>query len=104
VVYFISTKEKKMADNKQQTVLTPPVEQKSNRLRTVLMVFGLVLLVTFIGYIIISYTPAPLNPMAQFITQKQCDFLAMPDMNRAVCTDGSVYDVVQIGSPQSPLP
>lgn len=43
------------------------------------------------------------DPLSQFTTQRNCSFLSMPDVARAVCTDGTVWNVQQIGSPV-PLP
>lgn len=60
--------------------------------------FGVFLIVLGIA---LSFLPS--NPLDKFSTRKTCTFLVMPDISRAICTDGTAYDVVQIGSP-APLP
>lgn len=48
--------------------------------------------------------PPKIDPMAQFVTEKTCSFLEMGEVSRAICPDGTVYDIEQIGGPSSPLP
>ena len=47
---------------------------------------------------------AKADPMAQFTTQRTCSFLVMPGVAKAVCNDGTVFDVVQTGAAATPAP
>jgi hypothetical protein len=47
---------------------------------------------------------AKADPMAQFTTQRTCSFLVMPGVSKAICSDGSVFDVKQTGEAATPAP
>lgn len=47
---------------------------------------------------------AKADPMAQFTTQRTCSFLVMPGVSKAICSDGSVFDVKQTGEAATPSP
>ena len=47
---------------------------------------------------------AKADPMAQFTTQRTCSFLMMPGVSKAICSDGSVFDVKQTGEAATPAP
>jgi len=67
------------------------------------VVFALVLLaIAMIGLGLIMLQPKG-DPLAQFSTKRDCTFLVMPDVSRAVCVDGTVWNVQQVGAP-APLP
>ena len=42
------------------------------------------------------------DPVSQFTTQKSCSFLVMPGISKAICTDGTVYNVVQTSEVATP--
>jgi hypothetical protein len=67
-----------------------------------LIVLGVIVVALVTFGLLSAFTPKE-DPMAQFITEKNCSFLIMPDMARAVCTDGTAYDVILVGVP-APLP
>ena len=46
---------------------------------------------------------AKADPMAQFTTQRTCSFLVMPGVSKAICSDGTVFDVKQLGEAATPL-
>jgi hypothetical protein len=70
--------------------------KKEKRLAKWILVSLFVVVLIVILFYTINWKP---NPMSQFETKKDCTFLIMPDISRAVCTDGTVYDVKQIASP-----
>jgi hypothetical protein len=80
-------------------ILTNASEGRKN-VKLLIVIGVVVVAVAFFG--LMELFPK-IDPMAQFITQKSCSFLVMPDVSRAICTDGTAYDVVQVGYP-SPLP
>ena len=81
-------------------ILTDAKEGRKNV--KLLIVLGIIV-VALVTFGVLSLFTPKIDPMAQFITQKDCSFLVMPDVSRAICTDGTAYDVVQVGYP-SPLP
>ena len=76
--------------------ITDAQEGRKN-LKWLIIAGAVVVLIVVIG--IVNLIPARADPMAQFVTQKNCSFLVMGDISRAVCTDGTAYEVKQIGSP-----
>jgi hypothetical protein len=81
-----------------------PKAVKSNVTRNILLgASGLVLIGLLVITLLGGFSPTS-NPIDQFIAKKTCSFLVMDDVSKAVCTDGTVYNVVQIGEPVSPLP
>ena len=80
------------------------VEKKSNTLKYSLIGVGVFLLVILIILTATGqFNPPKQNPLDQFTTQRNCSFLVMDNVSKAICTDGTVWDVTQIGSPV-PLP
>lgn len=63
-----------------------------------------ILLLLVLGILSLTgkFTPK-INPLAQFTTDRTCSFLVMDNVSKAVCSDGTAWDVTQIGSP-APLP
>jgi hypothetical protein len=100
VLQYFKKRRLKMAETKE--VQKVP---KKFSLRTILigvavfMLLALVLL-TATG----SFASPKTDPLGQFVTQKSCSFLVMGDISKEVCTDGTVYDVKQIGEAATPLP
>lgn len=87
--------------------MTEPKEIKKdvNKLKVGLIGVGVfLLLVLFILSATGQFNQKIDDPMAQFVTQKTCSFLEMGEVSRAICPDGTVYDIEQIGGPSSPLP
>ena len=90
-----------------RNTIVEPSEIKTDKKKVRLAIGGVgifVLLVLFFYNALGGFTPKIGDPLAQFTTKRQCSFLVMPDVSRAVCTDGTVFDVEQIGSPADPLP
>ena len=89
---------------KENKVETNELVKSTNKLKNIIIWAGFFLLAALVGLTLAgAFSPPITDPLARFVSNKQCSFLVMDNVSKAICTDGTVYDVVQIGNP-SPLP
>jgi len=82
-----------------ETKITKKISGKTLLIAGAVMVLIILALLTTAGAF-----ASKSDPLSQFTTQKTCSFLVMPGVAKAVCNDGTVYDVTQVGESATPLP
>ena len=58
-----------------------------------LIIVAIVVLVLILLTILVVILNLPLDPLAQFITRRQCSFVEFGDLHAAACTDGTQWTV-----------